>query len=490
MKARIYIRVSTDEQAQEGYSLAAQEDRCRQFVESQGWEFTGVYKDDGYSAKDLKRPAMQQVLADVKSKEFDVLVVYRLDRLVRSATDLHYLLELFDTHNVMFKSCTEAFDTTTATGRLFLSITGLIAQWERENLAERVKVGMERKAREGKRVGGFAPYGYQIDPTTGKLVIDETEAAIVRRIFEMYKTMGFRKIATVLNAEGIKTVGGAMWMWRNIKYILENPVYIGHTRWNYNEKSKVAKTNEVTIFENTHEPIIDIELFNKTQELIKKRRERPSPSMTSDYPFSSVLVCSRCGYSFVGQTVKHKYRVARKYRCRGRLTYGVCNQPLVDENSLLETLFNQLDWFVEENDIKDIDTGNKTVDKDQRRKEIEKELQKIKERRKKWQYAFANDAITLEELKQLTQEDRIREKKLEEELINLPAIEEKPEISKKELMEQIQSLKEVWPKLEPQVQKKLITTIFKTLVVDVDERVTPISFRSRPVKILRFELNG
>lgn len=117
-------------------------------------------------------------------------------------------------------------------------------------------------------------------------------------------------------------------------------------------------------------------------------------------------------------------------------------------------------------------------------------MQKIKERRKKWQYAFANDAITLEELKQLTQEDRIREKKLEEELINLPAIEEKPEISKKELMEQIQSLKEVWPKLEPQVQKKLITTIFKTLVVDVDERVTPISFRSRPVKILRFELNG
>lgn len=489
MNARIYIRVSTDEQAQEGYSLAAQEDRCRQFIESQGWQYTGVYKDDGYSAKDLKRPAMQQVLADVKEKAFDVLVVYRLDRLVRSATDLHYILELLDKHNVMFKSTTETFDTTTATGRLFISIIGLIAQWERENLAERVKVGMERRAREGKRLGGFAPYGYQIDPD-GKLIIDEYEASVVRRIFELYPKMGHRKIASILNSEGIKTIGGSMWMGKNIKYILENPVYVGHTRWNYNEKSNTAKTNEIVIYENTHEPIIDPETFEETQQILKERSKAPTAAATSKYAFSGVLNCARCGYSFVGNTVKHKHRIAHKYRCRGRLTYGMCDLPMVDENALLETLFDRLDWFVTKDDIKDIDIKNKPTSKEERRKEIEKELEKIKNRRNKWQYAFANDVITLDELKELTQKDREKEKELKEELIALPQIEEKTEISKEELMEQIQSLKSVWPKLSDYDRKKIIRTIFKSIVVDVDESVTPISFRSRPVKIVDFELNG
>lgn len=114
MKARIYIRVSTDEQAREGFSLAAQNERCLQFIESQGWDFTGEYRDDGYSAKSLDRPAMQQMIQDIKGKEFDVLVIYRLDRLVRSVVDLHTIINLMDDKGVSFKSVTEAFDTTTA----------------------------------------------------------------------------------------------------------------------------------------------------------------------------------------------------------------------------------------------------------------------------------------------------------------------------------------------------------------------------------------
>lgn len=116
------MRVSTEEQATEGFSLAAQQERCHQFIESQGWEYDGEYIDDGHSAKNLNRPAMQQLIRDVKEKQFDILVVYRLDRLVRSVVDLHHLVQLFDEKGIMFKSVTEVFDTTNAMGRFFYNL--------------------------------------------------------------------------------------------------------------------------------------------------------------------------------------------------------------------------------------------------------------------------------------------------------------------------------------------------------------------------------
>jgi site-specific DNA recombinase len=163
MRAVAYLRVSTEEQASEGFSLVAQEERCKSFIKSQGWDLVKEpYIDDGYSAKNLERPAIQQLINDLKNNEFDVIVVYRLDRLVRSVLDLHHLLQLFDKHQVAFKSVTEVFDTTTAMGRFFITLVAAMAQWERENLAERVLMGMERRALEGKRNGGNAPYGYRM----------------------------------------------------------------------------------------------------------------------------------------------------------------------------------------------------------------------------------------------------------------------------------------------------------------------------------------
>src|SRR5690554_6076229 len=174
MKARIYIRVSTEDQAKEGFSLSAQEEKCKQFIEFNDWTYDGVYKDDGFSGKDLKRPAIQQLLRDIKQREFDALVVYRLDRLTRSVVDLHYLLDLFDKHKVMFKSATEPYETTSAIGRLFVSIVGSLAQWERENMIERVKVAMEKRALEGKRNGANPPYGYKL--VDGQLIPHPEEA--------------------------------------------------------------------------------------------------------------------------------------------------------------------------------------------------------------------------------------------------------------------------------------------------------------------------
>src|SRR5690606_13381288 len=167
MRCAIYRRVSTDLQAEEGFSLEAQKNRLLAYAESQGWTVIEDYCDEGYSAKSLDRPEMQRLISDIKKKKFDVVLVYRLDRLVRSVLELHELLQLMERYDVRFKSATEIFDTTSATGRLFITLIATLAQWERETIAERVHLGMAKKAEQGERNGAPAPYGY--DLVDGKL---------------------------------------------------------------------------------------------------------------------------------------------------------------------------------------------------------------------------------------------------------------------------------------------------------------------------------
>ena len=181
MRVAIYVRVSTLEQAKEGYSIKAQLKRLKAYAVSQNWKVAETYIDDGESAKDIDRTDLKRMLEDMKNDKFDIVLVYKLDRLTRSVLDLYKLLETFEKHNIKFKSATEVYDTTNAMGRLFITLVAALAQWERENLAERVKMGMEQKAREGKWVINVAPFGYDL---VGKdyLKINEDEATVVKEI--------------------------------------------------------------------------------------------------------------------------------------------------------------------------------------------------------------------------------------------------------------------------------------------------------------------
>lgn len=462
MNSRIYVRVSTEEQAREGFSLAAQEERCRQFVQSQGWETDEVYIDDGYSAKDLNRPAMQRIIRDVKQKKFDVLVVYRLDRLVRSVMDLHYLLDLFDKYDVKFKSVTEVFDTTTAMGRFFITLVGAMSQWERENLSERVKMGMERRFLEGKR-HGHAPFGYDADGE--RLVVNEKEAEVVRWIFQQYRHHGMQTIAKMLNNKGIRTKNGSLWHDAQIHYILTNPVYVGSIQYGtkkWSEKRIIQKGD--------HEQIISEQLFNGTQQLIAKRKNAYSPkALTSDYPFSGILHCARCGSPFFGG--KQKLRAGKgyrfHYRCAGRFNSGICDAPGIAEPKIEKALFNSLEIIIEE--IPDppdqVEAANDDSKKQQER--IEKEIEKIKKRRKKWQEAFAADVITLDELRERTKEDGEREKQLKEELL-LISSQRAPvaQISKEEFQQAIKDISKVWEHATRRERKEILHSLFKRIVVD------------------------
>jgi site-specific DNA recombinase len=161
MKVAAYIRVSTEEQVKEGYSISAQKHRLEAYAISQGWEVVQFYVDEGISAKDLNRPELQRMIKNLEEGVFDCVLVYRLDRLTRSVLDLYKLLNIFEKHNIKFKSATEVYDTTTAMGRMFITIVAALAQWERENLGERVRMGMQEKARGGKWVINVPPFGYE-----------------------------------------------------------------------------------------------------------------------------------------------------------------------------------------------------------------------------------------------------------------------------------------------------------------------------------------
>ena len=178
MECVIYVRVSTDEQAKHGYSIAALVEKLEAYCVSQGWELVHKFIDDGYSAKDLSRPQFEKMMKKIKDETIDVLLVYRLDRLTRSVVDLYAILQELDANNCKFKSATEVYDTTNAMGRLFITLVAAIAQWEREDTAERVRMGMEKKTRMGKWKGGIAPYGYKIE--NDQLIVDEKEAEVVR----------------------------------------------------------------------------------------------------------------------------------------------------------------------------------------------------------------------------------------------------------------------------------------------------------------------
>ena len=162
LSTAIYLRVSTEEQAKEGYSIRAQEEKLRAYTMIKEWLLFDVYSDEGISGKDIDgRPEIKRLLDDVKSGKVNNVLVYKIDRLTRSTKNLIELVDLFNQHNCAFNSLNESIDTASATGRMFLKIVGIFAEFERENLIERINLGIERKVKEGYALcKNIVSYGY------------------------------------------------------------------------------------------------------------------------------------------------------------------------------------------------------------------------------------------------------------------------------------------------------------------------------------------
>ncbi len=269
----LYVRVSTDAQFEEGYSIEAQEKKLKQWCEVKDFSNYQVYQDGGWSGSNLDRPAMKQLISDIMNHKVCRVVVYKLDRLSRSQKDTLFLLEeLFIPHNVEFFSMNENFDTSTPYGKAMIGILSVFAQLERENIRERTRMGMYERVKDGYWMGGNGvPFGYDYDSNQDILVPNE-HAEDVKNIYDLYlKGYSTTRLAKMFPVSGD----------RQITMILDRVTYIGKIK--YNDE----------IFQGRHQPIIDENTWQRVQ--LERQRRSTKNVVTSPYLLTGLLVCGKCG---------------------------------------------------------------------------------------------------------------------------------------------------------------------------------------------------
>ncbi len=282
-RAALYIRVSTQEQAQEGYSVGEQRERLIAYCKAQDWIIADIYVDGGYTGSNLKRPGIQKLM--VETDKFDVVLVYKLDRLSRSQRDKLYLIEeIFLPNDVDFVSMQESFDTSSPFGKAMIGLLAVFAQLEREQIKERTKMGRMARAKAGlHHGGGYIPIGYNYED--GHLVVNPYEAEQVRKIYEWYLAGGsLASITDRLHAEGYTNRYGSYSSWSSVRNILGNETYTGR-----------LKFGEV-IVEHAHEAIITEEQFAAAQMLRERRQEQyGATAFQSKHLLTGMLFCGHCG---------------------------------------------------------------------------------------------------------------------------------------------------------------------------------------------------
>lgn len=243
--AAIYVRVSTEEQAKQGFSLIAQEDALKSYATAIGFEIYKIYRDEGKSAKDLKhRPALQELLKDAEEGKINAIFVYKLDRFSRSLKDLILTIEKLKDLGVDFISLQDKIETTSASGKLMFHIISSFAEFERDIISERTKFGMNEKAKEGKVITKAA-FGYKL--VDGKLVSDIEKTIILKEIFNTFLNTNL-SLTKIAKQYGLTT--------RGLIKVLKNRTYIGEIKFKENYKG-------------IHESIISDDIFDKAQEKLK-----------------------------------------------------------------------------------------------------------------------------------------------------------------------------------------------------------------------------
>jgi site-specific DNA recombinase len=369
-RVAFYTRISTDEDHQK-YSLGAQKERLEAFCKAQygdDWRLFKVYRDTE-SGTHMNRPGLEEMLFDAEAGSFDTLLVFRVDRLSRKVRELAQMVDELTKYQVVLKSITEPFDTANAAGKMMLQMLGVFAEFEHATIVERTKVGMEKKAKSGRWVGGYVPFGYLLDPEKG-LVINEEESLIVKKMFKMYAfgMEGTQTITNKLNDSGHRKRSGKKWDKRVVLNILKNPLYIGKLRW------------REALYEGTHDPIISEVLFDKVREIMGERVEDLNGRRFhngDERLLTGTIKCARCKGHMVGISTRKNGRKIPYYVCTKRLAAHDCDQDYVRADILETAIVEDIkEMFRDEQFMARIwDEANKRLASE--KPDIDKEIGKV-----------------------------------------------------------------------------------------------------------------
>ncbi len=392
--AGLYIRVSTEDQAREGFSLPEQEKRLRTMCEYKGYEIYKLYKDAGISAKTGNyRPAFEELLQDIRDKKCNTIVVLKLDRLTRSVYDMKGIMKFLDENNAYLDCANEEINTTNSSGKMVARLLTTVSQNEIERTSERTKVGLAGAIKEG-HIPARAPLGYKhLDK---KLVPDLLTKDIVIRIYNLYfEGKSYYNIATIFNEE--KVLGKTNWCDTGILRIISNEVYKG-------DYVHGKRTNHPTYYKDVVEPIVSKELWENCQ--VQKKKNQKNYMRTQTYIFLQKLRCPKCGRILAGGA-SHKIKSDKwyfYYRCEN------CKNN-IHENKIEEHIKNLLADILEyDNVVNEFFLPILKAKIDNPKVELEQELKKLNNKKERIKKAYIDELFTEEEFKQ---ESKIIENQIE-----------------------------------------------------------------------------
>lgn len=505
----IYCRVSTVEQAEEGYSIVEQERLLTEWCSKMDYIVTKCYSDRGISGKAINnRPALKELLKDAEEKKFDMVLVWKINRISRKLTHVLEIAETLEMNNIAFKSYSEEFDNSTPAGKMQFQMMALVGEFERGTIAQNVKMGMIAKSKAGEWCGGQV-LGYDLVPlekqqgakrTKTVLTINEREAESVRFIFNEYANgKGYKAITNQLNKLGYKTKKGNNFSVGSIRDILTNPVYIGKIRYNvrqnWSEKRRRNINANPIITDGIHKSIIDEKLWDKVQAILDSKKGKPSRIYDGEYPLTGILRCPKCGAGMVimrtTNTLKDgsKRRIAY-YACGNWKNKGIaiCNSNSIRVDKANEYVFSKLSELLSNDKM--VKTIVDNVNKERIRKvnpakkdlsKIDNELEKLDKKRAKLFEAYEDEIITKEEFKLRKEELMNRVRALEEEKAPL-LVTLSDDVSEEVPYELVKSILENFCKIltessTREQQKKLLHMIISEITINELREIDSIKIK-------------
>ena len=440
-KSAIYVRVSTDAQREEGYSIDAQKEALAAYCVAQSIKNYEFFEDGGFSGGSMNRPELQRLIKEIKNKQIERVLVYRLDRLSRSQKDTLYLIEdVFNPHGVDFVSLKESMDTATPIGRLMIGILSAFAQLERENIRERTRMGMKERVKEGYWMGGGrVPFGYDYDQKNGILVPNK-DAVTVRKIYDLY-IQGY-SCNTIAQMLGLKYE-------RLVMQILTRKSNCGFICYNGEE------------YRGKHEAIIDLETYEKAMECMRSRSI--SRSTESNYLLTGKVYCGRCG-------AKLRYQKWGKAGCKLVCYSTTKNRPNLVKDPNCD---NPKIWAsdVEDVVIQDLfevalgkkKTTNATAERETLSEMLNRQRDEMSKKIKKLYslYADSDDDLLFETIEEYRKKLKAIDEQIQREMERSLSSDKAQKLQKT-----LSTIRETWEYMTPKEQKSIIQECVDKVVVN------------------------
>lgn len=507
----LYCRVSTVEQAEEGYSIGEQERILIEYCNQHNYTVYRTYADKGISGKDIKhRPAIQELLYDASEKKFNMVISWKINRISRKLSDAIKIVETLERYGITYRSYSEPFESDTPAGKMQFQMMALIGEFERSTIAQNVKMGMCAKAKQGEWCGGIAPLGYKwvameknerSSRKKSRLEIDETEAETVRLIYELYASgKGYKAIVNQINKMGYKTKLGNAFSVAQLKTILTNPVYIGKVRFNvrrdWNEKRRHNINPNPIISEGIHEAIIDEELWNRVQCIMSEKSGKPSRIYDGEYPLTGILRCPECGAGMVISRTTNTLKDGTKkrivyYACGEWKNKGtaVCHSNSIRAEKANAVVYRELEkLFSNEKFLRAV---MKKVNEEREQqlktakaecKKCEKELILLERRKDKLFTAYEEEVITstefLERKKVLTEETTVLQSK-KEQAMHLISQDKRKEVPYEVIKSILQNFSKVLndETIERGLKKQLLHMVISEITLDKRREIDSINLK-------------